>query len=137
MISLATVYAALFSNLIAATTSSVADVIVFPFIKSISYDVLGTASSSVSLMHHCNCWQVLSVLRYVYIVRPDLVERYFPDQTNLTLITILTIASLTLISACFQLVPLVASGWPYVKLIMLPTSRDQYYETFLPKLNLN
>jgi len=79
------VYAGLFSNLTVAMTSSVLDVFVLPFVKSIFYDVLGTTSSAISLTYHCNCWQVLTILSYIYIVHPAVVDQYFPGTNAINL----------------------------------------------------
>ena len=73
------VYAVLFSNLLVTFLSTMLDVFVFPFITNLKYAVLVNGNNTTCLLFHCCCWCVLSVLRYLYIIKPKWLHKTFPN----------------------------------------------------------
>ena len=64
-------YAILFVNLIVACATSVLDLLVFIFIRSERYLIFSNLMNNIGIMHHCSCWCVSSILRFIYIVYDD------------------------------------------------------------------
>lgn len=116
------VYSVLFCNLAAALVSSLAD-LVFPFIQSISYDILVSSSGTSSIFIHCWSWSVLTVIRYIYIVHPEVIDTKFPDQRVLSKLAISALLSLSSFCISIQLWNQVSSGWPKVRFVEFPPDR--------------
>jgi len=92
----------------------------FPFIQDISYDILVSASGTGSIFFHCWSWAVLSVVRYIYIVHPEVIDTKFPDQRTLSKLAIAALLSLSSLSMVIQFYTQTASGWPKIRFVELP-----------------
>ena len=114
------VYGVLFSNLILTIISSLINVLVFPFVKTINYNTLVNGNNSVCLFFQCSCWCVLSALRYLYIIHKTWIHKTFPKTFPLFLLSLFGVVilfsfgSFTMISVAIQL------GWPTVKISNMP-----------------
>lgn len=65
------VYGVLFFDLLVTLASSVINVAVFPFVKTVRFNNLVNGNSVVCLLFHCGSWCVVSALRYAFIVHHD------------------------------------------------------------------
>jgi len=89
-------YAVLFADLIVATIFMVVNILGFPFIASWKYIVLSTTCNNMVLFFHCNCWCVTSIIRYIYIIHEDWMQKVLPNfkgQCGAALLLTLTMSS--------------------------------------------
>jgi hypothetical protein len=61
-------YAILFLNLITSLAVTLVNISAFPFTHSEQYVIVSNSMNGSSLVFHCNCWCVSSIMRYLYIV---------------------------------------------------------------------
>ena len=61
-------YAILFLNLITSLAVTLINISAFPFTQSEQYVIVSNSMNGSSLVFHCNCWCVTSIMRYLYIV---------------------------------------------------------------------
>ena len=80
--------------MIGALLTSLIDLLVLPFIRDVPYELLAAASGTASLTFHCCQWLAVTVLRYLYIVHPDLMDRKFPNPKTLTAVTVCSVFTL-------------------------------------------
>jgi hypothetical protein len=115
------VYGLLFSNLIVTTISSLINVLVFPFIKTIQYNALVNGNNSACLNLHCSCWCILSVLRYLYIIHKQWLDKTFPKPFYLLLLSILGVLALFLPGTItISALAVIHLQWPTVSLMKMP-----------------
>jgi len=114
------VYGLLFSNLIVTTISSLINVFVFPFVKTIQYNTLVNGNNSACLNFHCCCWCILSVLRYLYIIHKQWLDKTFPKPFSLLLLSILGVLALFLPGTITVSALAIHLEWPAVKLMKMP-----------------
>jgi hypothetical protein len=114
------IYGILFSNLIVTTISSLINVLVFPFVKTIQYNTLVNGNNAACLNFHCCCWCILSVLRYLYIIHKPWLDKTFPKLFSLLLLSMLGVLALflpgTITISAFAAIHL---QWPAVKLMKM------------------
>ena len=69
-------YAILFVNLLIALSVTVVNISAFPFIHIEKYVMLSNSLNGFfSLLFHCNCWCICSIMRYLYIVHDSWMEK--------------------------------------------------------------
>ena len=73
-------YATIFFNLIVALFFTVVDIISFFFISTDKFISLANTSSGITLLFHCVCWCVTSVIRYFYIVHETWIHNVMPSH---------------------------------------------------------
>jgi hypothetical protein len=83
-------YAILFLNLITALAVTIINISAFPFINSEHYVIVSNATNGLSLVFHCNCWCVSSIIRYLYIVHDSWVHSMIPDLKHQRYLAIFT-----------------------------------------------
>jgi hypothetical protein len=115
------VYGLLFSNLIVTTISSLINVFVFPFIKTIQYNTLVNGNNSACLNFHCCCWCILSVLRYLYIIHKPWLDKKFPKPFSLLLLSFFGVLALFFPGTITISALAVHLQWPDVKLMKMPS----------------
>ena len=114
------IYGLLFSNLIVTIASSLINVLVFPFVKTINYNSLVNGNSSCCLIFHCSCWCVLSALRYLYIIHKPWIDKTFPKPFTLFLISISGVVIVFSFACVTTTIFVIQLGWPTVKLMNMP-----------------
>jgi hypothetical protein len=72
------------------------------------------------LLFHCCSWLVLSILRYLYIVRIKWIEIRFPDPRFLGKLSVLAVFVVFLTSFGFVFLTAFLCGWPKQKLFEMP-----------------
>jgi hypothetical protein len=80
----------LFLNLITSLGVTLINISAFPFINSEQYVIVSNATNGLSLVFHCNCWCVSSIIRYLYIVHDARVHRIIPDLKHQRYLAIFT-----------------------------------------------
>jgi hypothetical protein len=114
------VYGLLFSNLIVTTISSLINVFVFPFVKTIYYNTLINGNNAACLNFHCCSWCILSVLRYLYIIHKSWLDKTFPKLCSLFILSIVGVLALFLFGTITVIALAIHLGWPDVKLMKMP-----------------
>jgi hypothetical protein len=114
------VFRVLFCNLIAALFASAFNVIVYPVAKEIKYSKIANGINGLSLMFHCCCWLVVSLLRYIYIIHKDWLFKTFPDQKFLNRLAITSVFLAYIFCSLVLFVVCMLCGWPRLKLIEMP-----------------
>jgi hypothetical protein len=114
------VFRVLFCNLIVAFLSSAVNVVVYPFETEIKYSTMVTTSNGLSLMFHCCCWLILSLLRFFYIIHKDWLLRRFPDPKTLNRLAVGAV--FVIFSTCSSIIVVVCwlCGWPRIKIFEMP-----------------
>lgn len=114
------VYGILFGNLMFALVSSLINIFVFPFLTNFKYSALVNANITIYFLFHDSCWCVLSVLRYFYIIHKNWLHDKFPEAK--TILILASFGIFTIFTICFFSVlgPLVAFGWPKIKVFDMP-----------------
>ncbi len=114
------VYGILFGNLIAALGSSLINIFVFPFVTFLKYSNLANTNNTIFLEFYYSSWCVLSILRYFYIIHTKWLHEKFPDAKRLLMLSYLGI--FFIFQLCFISItgPLMAFGWPEIKVFDMP-----------------
>jgi len=99
-------YAVLFANLILPMAFSLMNIIGFAFMPQISYYILANTSNAMSIFFHCTCWCTTSLIRYLYIIKPDWLHKKLPSIK----VQCLTALVLTITFACFLTLPMIGYG---------------------------
>ena len=69
-------YAILFVNLLVALFVTVVNISAAPFIHIEKYIMLSNALNGFfSLLFHCNCWCICSIMRYLYIIHDSWIDK--------------------------------------------------------------
>ena len=110
-------YAILFTNLVVTVISSLINVLVFPFIKTVNFNNLINGNGAACLLFHCSCWCVVSILRYLYIIHRPWLDKTFPKPFYLMLLSLFGVVALFSLGCFLIISTAVYSGWPYVKLM--------------------
>lgn len=115
------VYGILFGNLIIALSSSLINIFVFPFVTDFKYSTLVNGSSVTYLVFYLSCWLVLSVLRYLYIIKTNWLHEKFTETKTLLLVAYVGVFSVFTVSYASILGTLMGYGWPAIKATDMPT----------------
>ena len=111
-------YAILFVNLLIALSVTVVNISAFPFIHIEKYVMLSNSTNGFfSLLFHCNCWCICSIIRFIYMVHESWIHSRLPNpklQCAIAIvITFATYVALYYVSYA-KLVPLV-TFWNFLK----------------------
>jgi len=112
-------YAIIFCNLITSLLSSLLNSIVFPFISSVRYTSLVNGNNIACLCFHFCCWCILSILRYLYILKKDYLDEKFSEPAKLLHVSIFALFLLFAINVSSLAIPR-SKLWTY------PWSKKQY-----------
>lgn len=113
-------YLVLFCNLVASLISSLVDVIAFPILTINSFEMLLLANGVFYMIFHCTCWQVVSILRYVYIVHPDWIGVKIPEEKNLCRMSLAFVLIQYSVGLASLVGVLIISGWPHMRVVDMP-----------------
>jgi len=113
-------YAIVFCNLITSLLSSLLNSIVFPFISSVCYTSLVNGNNIACLCFHFCCWCILSILRYLYILKKDYLDEKFSEPAKLLHVSIFALFLLFAINVSSCLSTAMYFGYPKVKIMNLP-----------------
>ena len=72
-------YAVLFADVILPTICSVVTILSFAFISNLKFIVLSNGTTALCLFFHCNCWCVTSIIRYIYILHENWIQKVLPN----------------------------------------------------------
>jgi len=92
------VYAVIFCDIIVTLTSSLINVIILPFVDNYRYTGLANVNNFFCLVFHCCCWCILSILRYLYLVKQSWLDKTFPQLANLRIVSLLSLALLFILN---------------------------------------
>ena len=84
------IYAILFLNLTISLATTLINICAFPFSHSEHYVMMSNAMNGLSIVFHCNCWCISSIIRYLYIVHDSWIHSRIPNikhQRNLAVFT--------------------------------------------------
>ena len=99
-------YAVLFANLIVPMAFSVMNIIGFAFMPQISYVIFANTNNAMSIFFHCTCWCITSLIRYLYIIKPDWLHKKMPSIK----VQCFSVLALTITFACFLTFPMIGYG---------------------------
>jgi hypothetical protein len=120
------VFRVLLCNLIVAFFSSAANVIAYPIKNKIKYNVFVNTNNGFSLLFHCCCWLIVSLLRFIYIFHKDWLYKRFPDPKTLNRLVIASVffgyilCLLTIVIVCML------CGWPRVMVFEMPMPQKAF-----------
>jgi len=114
------VYGILFCDLVTTFFSSLLNAWIIPFIALPPYDHLTNVNNLTCLLLHCCFWCVLSVLRYMYIIKKTWLEMRFPKNGTLLFLSLLSAISLYFLCASSMLGTALFFGFPEKKIMALP-----------------
>jgi hypothetical protein len=114
------VYRVLFCNLIVTFSSSAVNLIAYPIEKEIKYSTIVNSNNAFSLLFHCCCWLIVSLLRFVYIVHKDWLLERFPDQIVLNKLAVASVFVTYLICLLLVIIVCMLCGWPKLKVFEMP-----------------
>ena len=80
------IFAVLFLDLSMALTFTTLDLAAFAFVATPKFVTISNSGSVMSLMFHCSCWCVASVVRYVYIVHENRLHDVMPNHRTQCLV---------------------------------------------------
>jgi hypothetical protein len=115
------VYSILFGNLIVALTSSLINIFAFPFMTKMKYSTLANGNNTIYLIFYYSCWCALSGLRYIYIIHNNWLHEKFPEAKQISIRACLGVLSIFFTCIFSILGPLLAFGWPGIKVFEMPT----------------
>jgi len=72
-------YAVLFLNLVVSLLCAIANILLFYFVPTFTFVRFSRIQGGVYLFFHCTSWCVTSVIRYIYIVHDDWIDRFIPS----------------------------------------------------------
>jgi hypothetical protein len=121
------VYAIIFCNLITSLLSSGLNSLIFPFISSFRYTSLVNGNNIACLHFHFCCWCILSILRYMYIIKKDWLDENFSDPAKLLKISMFALFMLFAINVSSSLATAIYFGYPEVKIMSLPTNQKAVF----------
>ena len=80
------IFAVLFLDLSMAWAFTTLDLAAFAFVATPKFVTISNSGSVMSLMFHCSCWCVASVVRYVYIVHENRLHDVMPNHRTQCLV---------------------------------------------------
>jgi hypothetical protein len=111
------IYAVIFCDLIGTLTSSLINTAILPFVDTCRYTSLANGNSIVFLAFHCCCWCVLSILRYIYIIKKAWLDEKFPDSSSLLKVSLSALVILVLWNASSGVAVAIYYGYPQIKVM--------------------
>ena len=118
------VYAVIFCDLIVTLVSSLINVVVLPFASNdFRFTALANGNSVLCLHFHCCCWVVLSVLRYLYIVKEKWLDEKLLGSRVRLLVAFAALAALFLTNVTSVLGIVVYFGYPEIRVMDLALSQ--------------
>jgi len=121
------VYAIIFCNLITSLLSSLLNSVIFPFISSFRYISLVNGNNLACLYFHFCCWCILSILRYLYIIKKDWLDDKFSEPAKLLKISLFALFLLFAINVSSSIATAMYFGYPEVKIMSLPTKQKAIF----------
>jgi hypothetical protein len=100
------IYAVLFADMIVPIISSCINIISFPFTPVLMYVFSSNFSTVICLNFHCTCWCATSIIRYIYIVHENWLQRVLPNIRSQCCTAYIT----TVLSAVCCTIPMFAYG---------------------------
>jgi hypothetical protein len=123
------VFFTLFCNILIPLASTLVNVFFLPWIpNSLGYATLVVWCNVVSFLYHCCSWEMVTVLRYVYILHPHVVDAHFRNHSRVAFLAsgAVFLQAFSCVAALYGIG--VAYGWRKVKPSeMLARSRTAYF----------
>jgi hypothetical protein len=82
-------YFILFLNLIVTFFFTTTNIVIFVSMPFDRFVTLANASCGFSLLFHCSSWCLTSIIRYIYIVHPDLIDKITSSSKRQCLVAVL------------------------------------------------
>ena len=111
------VYAVIFCDIIVTLISSLINAIILPFVDNYRYTDQANLNSFFCLVFHCCCWCILSILRYLYLVKQSWLDKTFPQLANLRIVSLLSLALLFILNISMGIPSLMYFGYPEVRIV--------------------
>jgi hypothetical protein len=100
------IYAVLFADMIVPIISSSINIISFPFTPVLMYVSSSNLSTVICLNFHSTCWCATSMIRYIYIVHENWLQRVLPNIQSQCFAAYV----ITVVSALCCTIPMFAYG---------------------------
>ena len=120
------VYAVIFCDLVVTLASSLINVAVLPFAAdadAVWFTAAANGNSGLCLHFHCCCWVVLSVLRYLYIVKEKWMDEKLPGSKTRLLVAFAALAALFIVNVTSVMGTVVYFGYPETRVMDFPFSQ--------------
>jgi hypothetical protein len=114
------IFAIVFCNLCVSLISSLINVVMFPFIKILSFSTLMNGNNVMCFMFHYSSWCILSVLRYLYVLHNDWLHKKFPETKTIRSLAIAAIVLTHCLCATINTMAAFLSGRPKKKFLDPP-----------------
>jgi hypothetical protein len=121
------VFCVLFCNILAALIITLLNIAIVPWNQTIKYDTIVTMLNVFGGMFHFCSWEVATILRYLYIVHPDIIDTHFQDYKRLTCLSICGLLSLFATNAASVLIVPLLNGWPKIKPVEMAPKKFAIY----------
>ena len=129
------VYLVLFCNLVASLISSLIDLVAFPITEVTTFEMVLLANGVFYLVFHSTCWEVVSILRYVYIVHPSWIGVKVPAEKNLCRMSLAFVFVQYTFGVVSMLVVLTICGWPKTRVVHMSKTK-MLASTVIQMINL-
>jgi hypothetical protein len=120
------IFRVLFCNLIVTFSSSAVNLIAYPIEKEIKYSTIVNSNNAFSLLFHCCCWFIVSLLRFMYIVHKDWLFERFPDQIVLNKLAVASVFVTYLVCLLLVIIVCMLCGWPRLKVFEMPMPQKAF-----------
>jgi hypothetical protein len=114
------VFRVLLCNLIVAFFSSAVNLIAHPIKNKIKYNVFVNTNNAFSLLFHCCCWLIVSLLRFIYIFHKDWLFKRFPEPKTLNRLVIASVFFAYILCLLTIVIVCMLCGWPRVMVFEMP-----------------
>jgi hypothetical protein len=111
------VYAIIFCDLTGTLASSLINTMVLPFVNRSQYLRLVNVNNFSCIVFHCCCWCILSILRYLYIVKQPWLDKTFPQPVHLQNLSLFSVIILFTLNFSFGMSTLIYFGYPQVRIM--------------------
>jgi hypothetical protein len=111
------VYAVIFCDLTGTLASYLINTVILPFVSRSQYLRLVNVNNFFGLVFHCSCWCILSILRYLYIVKKPWLDKTFPELANLRNVSLFALMVLFTLNLSLCVSTLIYFGYPKVSVM--------------------
>ena len=110
------IYCILFSNLVSGLIASISDILILTLTSGLTITIIVKACAVFSVLFHCYCWGIVSILRYLYIIESNWLHAKFPEPWKLTIAALVTVYTLYFAGALANILVLTYNGWPFIEM---------------------